>query len=78
VRTGTIAYRDPKWENPFKEGPDGTREEVIAKYERHLHDSGLIKNMHELRGKDLVCWCKPKACHGDVLLRLANASEEVR
>jgi hypothetical protein len=28
--------------------------------------------LHELRGKDLVCWCAPKPCHGDVLLRLAN------
>ena len=28
----------------------------------------------ELRGKDLVCWCAPEACHGDVLLELANAS----
>jgi hypothetical protein len=27
----------------------------------------------ELRGKDLVCWCAPDACHADVLLELANA-----
>ena len=26
----------------------------------------------ELRGKDLVCWCAPLACHGDLLLRLAG------
>jgi hypothetical protein len=27
----------------------------------------------ELRGKDLVCWCKPgKPCHADVLLEIAN------
>jgi Domain of unknown function (DUF4326) len=26
----------------------------------------------ELRGKDLVCWCAPLACHSDVLLRLAR------
>jgi hypothetical protein len=29
--------------------------------------------LRELRGKDLVCWCAPDACHGDVLLVLANA-----
>jgi len=27
----------------------------------------------ELRGKVLGCWCAPKACHGDVLVSLANA-----
>jgi hypothetical protein len=26
----------------------------------------------ELRGLDLICWCAPLPCHGDVLLRLAN------
>lgn len=26
----------------------------------------------ELKGKDLVCWCAPKLCHGDVLLEIAN------
>jgi hypothetical protein len=64
-----------KWHNPYKVGRDGTREEVIAKYERHLHDTGLIYAVHELRDRDLVCWCAPEPCHGDLLLRLANAAE---
>jgi hypothetical protein len=61
-----------KWKNRFKISRDGTREEVIAKYERWLYRRGLIKDVHELRGYDLLCWCAPKPCHGDVLLRLAN------
>lgn len=29
--------------------------------------------LHELRGKDLACWCPvDQPCHGDVLLKLAN------
>ena len=29
---------------------------------------------HELGGKNLATWCKPKdECHGDVLLEIANA-----
>ena len=67
--------RGSKWGNPFKIGVHGTREEVIDKYVNYLHD-----NMHlveeaqkELRGKDLVCYCSPCPCHGDVLLRIANA-----
>jgi Domain of unknown function (DUF4326) len=64
-----------KWENPWKVRQDATAEEraeVIRKYERHLIDSGLINDIHELRGMDLACWCAPEACHGDALLRLAN------
>jgi hypothetical protein len=70
--------QESKWKNPYKIGRDGTREEVIVKFERYLHESGLINDIHELRWKYLACWCKPQACHGDVLLRLANVREEVR
>jgi len=62
--------RPSKWGNPFVIGMDGTREEVVEKYRQWIVVSGL--NVRELRGKDLVCWCKPGACHGDVLLELAN------
>jgi hypothetical protein len=64
-----------KWHNPYRVGRDGTREEVIAKYEHHLYDSGLIYAVDELRGRDLVCWDTPEPAHGEVLLRLANAAE---
>jgi hypothetical protein len=38
----------------------------------------LLAALPELRGRDLVCWCAPLPCHGDVLLELANgrADEE--
>jgi len=62
-----------KWANPFKEGKDGTREEVIEKYrQRILANPELLKQLPELRGKTLGCWCKPNACHGDVLKELAE------
>ncbi len=65
---------DGRWGNPFKAGRDGTRQEVIAKYERWLLDQPeLMRQLPELRGKVLGCWCAPKACHGDVLVRLSNA-----
>lgn len=69
--------RPSKWGNPFEIGRDGSRAEVIAKYEAWLLESlqfpehGL--DLSELRGKVLGCWCAPKACHGDVLWELANA-----
>lgn len=65
--------RPSKWGNPFEIGKDGTREEVIQKYESYLlMDNKLMNDLHELKGKDLVCWCSPLPCHGDVLLKLAN------
>ena len=30
----------------------------------------LMAALHELVGRDLVCWCAPLPCHGSVLLRL--------
>lgn len=32
-----------------------------------------FESIHELRGKNLACWCKLDApCHADVLLEIAN------
>jgi hypothetical protein len=68
-----------KWGNPFRIGIDGDRPAVIVKYERWLRNQHhLLRALDELRGHDLLCFCAPKACHGDLLLRLANASREER
>jgi hypothetical protein len=65
--------RPSKWGNPYVIGRDGSRKDVIDKYEEMLLKSRYHMNhLHELKGKDLVCWCSPQACHGDVLVRLAN------
>ena len=33
----------------------------------------IAESIHELRGRDLACWCPlDHPCHADVLLRLAN------
>lgn len=60
--------------NPFSIGKDGDREQVIALYTEWIMKQPelLEKIRRELRGKDLVCFCAPCACHGDVLLKLAN------
>lgn len=65
--------RPTRWGNPFELGRDGDRETVIKKYEAWLRGrSDLMRDLGELKGKVLACWCAPKPCHGDVLLRLAN------
>lgn len=66
--------RPTKFGNPFEIGVDGTRSEVIRKYKAWLRTQPeLIAAIRkELAGKDLVCWCAPKACHADVILQIAN------
>ena len=63
--------RPSLWGNPFQIGRDGTRAEVIAKYRSYiLGKPELLQQLEGLRGKTLACWCKPQACHGDVLVEL--------
>lgn len=66
--------RGSKWGNPYKISGSMTRKQCIAAYEVFLKGNPILLAAvrKELAGKDLVCWCSPKACHGDVLLRLAN------
>lgn len=69
------------WGNPFKIGRDGNREDVIDKYwglmgERLKANPQLwYDRIKKLKGKTLVCYCKPQACHGDVLEELLKPVE---
>lgn len=69
--------RPSKWGNPFVIGKDGNREQVIKKYEKWiLSQPKLMNELKELTGKDLVCYCSPKACHGDILKKLIENNLE--
>ena len=72
--TSVYVGRPSKWGNPFVIGVDGTREEVIAKYETWLlaQPELIADAVIELKGMALVCFCAPNPCHGDVLRRIAN------
>lgn len=61
--------------NRFVIGEDGTREEVIIKHAAWVRDNPeyIAQIRRELRGKTLGCWCAPRACHGDILLEIANS-----
>jgi hypothetical protein len=72
--------RGSKWGNPFSH-MDGTkakykvetRGEAIEKYrEWIMQQPELLNSLHELKGKTLCCFCKPKPCHGDILAELAD------
>lgn len=69
--------RRTKWGNPFKLGRDGDRGTVIALYRADLWRrirSGEIdlKELADLDGRWLACWCDPLPCHGHVLARAAR------
>ncbi len=69
--------RPGPWGNPFRigeiyKGWRLSREGAIGafRYWFETSDQGqeLKARLHELEGKRLGCYCKPAACHGDVLV----------
>ncbi|HEX3036725.1 MAG TPA: DUF4326 domain-containing protein [Thermodesulfobacteriota bacterium] len=59
------------WHNPFIIGKHGNRKKVIELYREYiLNTPELLERLPELEGKRLGCFCKPKMCHGDILVEL--------
>lgn len=57
-------------------GPDGSRKEVLLKYENWLLENpDLLKSLPELEGKTLGCWCHPEKCHGDILVKFLKSNK---
>jgi hypothetical protein len=74
-KTYVYIGRGSKWGNPFLIGRDGDRAEVIQRYKWAIQNGGLRHlqaHLPELLNKILVCYCKPQACHGDVLKEMAE------
>jgi hypothetical protein len=72
----TYVGRPSIWGCPFAVGHVADRPTVIRMYrEWILNQPHLLKLLPTLKGKRLGCWCKPKACHGDVLVELINLLE---
>jgi hypothetical protein len=84
-----VVSRPSQWGNPFVVNPKQAgqpehpeacfdRAEAVKMFEASLLHGGvnsdLIKILrHDLRGKDLACWCPlGQPCHADVLLKIAN------
>ena len=70
-----LKYPQTKWGNPYsKYLTKWEREKVIEMYREYIKNQpDLLKLIPiELKDKTLGCWCKPDACHGDVLVELAD------
>lgn len=64
--------RGSPWGNPFVIGRDGDRDMVCDRFEAEILPT---LDLTPLRGKSLVCYCAPKRCHGDALLRAMQKEE---
>ena len=54
-----------------------SRDEAIESYRDWLlNQPQLLNDLHELKGKTLGCFCKPKISHGDILVELVNGLGE--
>lgn len=82
-----IVARPSKWGNPFRVGDRvitakggykkiRDRAQAVELFRRRFErwrGSYSAEIIHELRGKDLACWCPlDQPCHADVLLEIAN------
>lgn len=73
--------KDSIWANPFKISAESPVDDCCEKYRDYISeklekDENLVKELLNLKGKNLGCWCKEKdvhpqnRCHGDIILEL--------
>jgi len=68
--------------NPFSVTRDGGRERAIGLYRDYFLKRLRVEpifaaRVEELRGKRLGCFCKPKSCHGDVIVEYLESTMKV-
>lgn len=74
--------RGSVWGNPYAmHGAEmETREDVISKFQYDFDKDILMKvkktDASKLIGKKLGCFCKPLACHGDVIANYLNSLDD--
>ncbi|MGD8173887.1 DUF4326 domain-containing protein [Vibrio sp. TRT 21S02] len=73
--------RGSPWGNPYPIGVDGDdRNEVLRKYQYDFDYDKFLNitkaDMLELSGKRLGCFCKPEACHGDIIADYLNSYDD--
>lgn len=59
-------------------GAPMTRDDVCDLFAAYALQNIKREDLARLRGKTLVCYCKPERCHGDTLAQAADGLEEPR
>lgn len=62
--------RQSRHGNPFRMQNESQRDFVCDQFEAKVLPN---LDVSSLAGKDLLCWCAPKRCHCDAILRKANS-----
>ncbi|MEP3071664.1 DUF4326 domain-containing protein [Maricaulis sp.] len=75
--------RATRWGNPYRVDEWG-RQRAVSRFREDLYERGVVEGPRgpvtvemiraELKGRDLACFCDHHgACHGDVLMAIANS-----
>ena len=77
-----FGLKQSKFANPFKLSKEEPRGATIERYRVWLWGqirSGkiTIEDLLALEGRDLVCFCHPQPCHGDVIEAAVKWAREV-
>jgi Domain of unknown function (DUF4326) len=73
--------QDGYFGNPFRIGHEINREDAVQKFQKYFaerigKDPEFKRRVFALKGKRLGCFCKPKACHGDVIAGWLSKMEQ--
>lgn len=74
--------RGSYWGNPYSmfDSENDDREDVLRKFEYDFSQDLFLNKkkdeVYKLAGKRLGCFCKPKACHGDILANFLNSYDD--
>jgi len=71
--------RGTPWGNGHRIRPGVSREMAVVLYidEKSKDERFLTRVRTVLHGRDLVCCCAPRLCHGEWLLKVANPKEKI-
>jgi hypothetical protein len=67
--------------NPWSSKPSkyaehivSSKKESLESYRQYLlNNEELLKQIEDLRGKTIACWCKEdERCHGDIIIEILN------
>jgi hypothetical protein len=67
--------QDGYFGNPFKNKSrlENIEDFKVYFYDRLNKDPEFKQKIHELKGKRLGCFCKPQACHADIIAEYLNS-----
>jgi len=68
--------------NPVRLQPNESRGSTLSRFREYFftrldQDPEFKAHIMTLKGKTLGCFCKPNACHGDIIVEYLNSIEDL-